>query len=39
MREGSAHRIHGLRRWMTGLALIAVLLLGGEWAIDAAFYP
>jgi hypothetical protein len=24
---------------MTGLALVAVLLLGGEWAIDAAFHP
>ena len=24
---------------MTGLALVAGLLLGGEWAIDAAFHP
>lgn len=24
---------------MTGLAFVALLLLGGEWAIDAAFHP
>lgn len=39
MRGGSAVRIHGLRRWAIAAVLIAVLLLGGEWAIDAAFHP